>query len=368
MPGIFISYRREDASGHAGRIYDALRQRFDEEVFMDVGIEPGVDFVEQIDHAVGSCRVLVVVIGPRWSTMEDAKGRRRLEHPGDLIRVEVEAGLRKPGVRVIPVLVQGATMPSAEELPRSLGGLARRNALELSDARWSYDVDRLTATVERVMGMPARASEASEGPQLYGVQKYAGAGNERIERPPTPGSVRGRPRERPVSADWLRRRSRLLLPVLALALAAGIAVVIVADQPGSSPSAPQGESEIYRDSGSHVSPDKIEVSNLLATGEHKHPTIGDRIKIAFSLKNVGSKPLTFDETFIAARDPSETNKDFAEENMGKVLAPGDAVEISSTIVVDARGLWEFWPCYSLPRGSDYYCPDEWRSFQVPVGQ
>jgi hypothetical protein len=87
-PGIFISYRREDAPGHAGRLYDALVARFgDGQVFMDLDMELGVDFVEQINDAVGSCRLLVAVVGPRWATVEDAPGRRRLDDPADFVRV-----------------------------------------------------------------------------------------------------------------------------------------------------------------------------------------------------------------------------------------------------------------------------------------
>ena len=112
---------------------------------MDLSMELGIDFVEHINKAVGSCRLLVAVIGPRWASTQDAHGRRRLDDPADFIRVEVETGLRRPEVRVVPVLVQGARMPDADELPASLAELARRNALEVSDARWhprQLDEDR----------------------------------------------------------------------------------------------------------------------------------------------------------------------------------------------------------------------------------
>lgn len=133
-------------------MYDALSARFgDDQVFMDLTMDPGVDFVEQINEAVASCRLLIAVIGPRWATVRDAQGRRRLDNPTDFIRLELEAGLRRRDVRVVPVLVQGAAMPSADELPPPLAGLARRNALELSDARWGYDVDRLASAAARVL-------------------------------------------------------------------------------------------------------------------------------------------------------------------------------------------------------------------------
>jgi hypothetical protein len=150
-----------------------------------------------------------------------------------------------------------------------------------------------------------------------------------------------------------------------LAVAAGVVAVIVATH-GSSPSSPPGASEIYRDTKSFVSADAIELSNLHATSQRQPPIIHDRIRIGFSLKNVGDKPVTFVETFIAARDPGGANQDFAEENDGRKVAPGEVVEISGVTVLDVRGVWKFWPCYELPRGDD--CPDEWRSFQVHVGQ
>ena len=85
MPEIFLSYRREDSSGHAGRIFDCMRDRFgDESVFMDVtDIQPGVDFTEALDSALSSCRVVLVVIGTQWLTSTDSSGRRRLDDPGE---------------------------------------------------------------------------------------------------------------------------------------------------------------------------------------------------------------------------------------------------------------------------------------------
>ncbi|MDX6678244.1 MAG: hypothetical protein QOE31_2296 [Solirubrobacteraceae bacterium] len=155
-PRLFISYRRDDAPGHAGRLYDELSRRFGEsQVFMDLNMEPGVDFVEQINDAVGSCSLLIAVIGPHWTTAQDAHGDLRLDDPADFVRAEVQAALSRRGVRVIPALVEGARMPNAGELPPSLADLVRRNALELSDARWSTDVERLVSTVEAVLEHPA---------------------------------------------------------------------------------------------------------------------------------------------------------------------------------------------------------------------
>jgi hypothetical protein len=153
MAGIFISYRRDDSAGHAGRLFDDLRDRFgSDRLVMDIDtIEPGVDFVEFIQNAVAAAEVLLVVIGKRWLTSTDARRRRRLNDPMDFVRLEIETALER-NVRVIPVLVQGATMPREEALPDSLRKLSRRQAHELSDARWKYDVDCLIEILERIVG------------------------------------------------------------------------------------------------------------------------------------------------------------------------------------------------------------------------
>ena len=136
MAGIFISYRREDTAGHAGRLFDRLTQHFGKvRIFMDVSdIEPGTDFVEAIDKAVGSCEILIVVIGREWLTCREPGGQRRLENPNDFIRLEAATALKR-NIRVIPVLVQGARMPKSAELPADLEKLSRRQGIEISDTR-----------------------------------------------------------------------------------------------------------------------------------------------------------------------------------------------------------------------------------------
>jgi hypothetical protein len=149
---VFISYRRRETAGHAGRLYDRLAEHFgDERVFMDLRMEPGLDFVEQIDEAVTHCDALLSLIGAQWLDMRDAHGHRRLDDPNDFARLEVEAALARD-VRVIPVLLQDAKMPEPEDLPESLAPLARRHAIELSDERWDYDVGRLIEVLDRTIG------------------------------------------------------------------------------------------------------------------------------------------------------------------------------------------------------------------------
>jgi hypothetical protein len=158
---IFLSYRRDDTAGHAGRLRDSLAERFGPgRVFMDLeSIGAGADFVEVIRDAVGSSRVVIVLIGRRWLSAADKNGDRRLDNPQDFVRLEVETALGR-GARVIPVLVQGAEMPTEEALPGPLAKLARRNAIEVSDSRWSFDVDRLADAIEEALKQePAKPPE-----------------------------------------------------------------------------------------------------------------------------------------------------------------------------------------------------------------
>jgi hypothetical protein len=163
-PKVFISYRREETAGHAGRLYDAIGARFGERnVFMDVDLAPGIDFVEQITEAVGACDALLVVMGPTWATTLDDRGHARLADPNDFVRLELETALRRPDVRVIPLLVAGARMPDPDDLPESVRALARRNALGLSDLRWRDDVRRLVSTLEELLEGPRDLAETAAG-------------------------------------------------------------------------------------------------------------------------------------------------------------------------------------------------------------
>ena len=141
----------EDSAGHVGRLYDVLTDKFGvDRVFIDIDhIEAGEDFVDVLNRAVASCRALLVVIGPAWLTSAGAKGRR-LDDPADFGRLEIAAGLSR-NVRVIPVLVHYATMPTASDLPADLAALARRQAVELSDHRWKQDVQALVRALEPLL-------------------------------------------------------------------------------------------------------------------------------------------------------------------------------------------------------------------------
>jgi hypothetical protein len=149
---IFISYRREETAYPAGWLYDRLADHFGgDQVFKDVdSIELGDDFVEKITSAVGSCDVLLALIGAEWLTITDARGRRRLDNTDDFVRLEIEAALTR-NVRVIPILVDEAKMPHADELPPSLARLVRRQALELSPSRFASDTGRLLKVLDRTL-------------------------------------------------------------------------------------------------------------------------------------------------------------------------------------------------------------------------
>jgi hypothetical protein len=150
--GIFVSYRRQESKDFAGRLYDRLADRFGEgQVFIDVdAIGLGVDFGEEISRAVAACQVLLAVIGPTWLTTTDERGRRRLDDPDDLVRLEIEAALAR-GVQVIPILVEGAIMPGRDDLPESLASLARRNALFIRHESFRHDAGWLVAAIESVL-------------------------------------------------------------------------------------------------------------------------------------------------------------------------------------------------------------------------
>lgn len=149
---IFINYRRDDAAGYAGRMYDRLVDRFGKDsIFMDVSaIEAGLDFANVLEDAVQSCDVAVVLIGPNWLKITDASGRRRLDDPDDYVRLEVSIALKRD-IRVIPVLVGGAEMPRADELPDDLKSLPRRHALKVDHVSFDADVKNLINHLESAL-------------------------------------------------------------------------------------------------------------------------------------------------------------------------------------------------------------------------
>lgn len=147
---IFISYRRQETSHLAGRLYDRLANRFGAaQVFVDVdSIEPGMDFTESIVRAVGTSDVLLAFIGPQWLTVTDYEGQRRIDDPQDLVRLEINTALARD-IRVIPVLVDGAPIPNQQSLPDDLSTLALRQAIPIRSGSFRPDTDYLMEVIEK---------------------------------------------------------------------------------------------------------------------------------------------------------------------------------------------------------------------------
>ena len=216
---VFISYRRGDSAGHTGRLYDGLGAAFgDAAIFMDIdAIDPGVDFAQRIREALATCRVVLVVIGPRWIDASGDDGARRLDDPQDYLRMEIAAALQRNSALVIPVLVAGADMPAPGQLPEPLQPLALRQAVELSDPRWNFDVARLEDVIRRTIARrpdptPPEAEERSK----------AGSGGGR--RPPTdepPGDGDGHGGDASGERPSSRVSSTVLAIVLVVLLAGG---------------------------------------------------------------------------------------------------------------------------------------------------
>lgn len=159
MTKIFISYRRADSRKDAGRIYDRLVESFGKDnVFKDVDSIPmGVDFRGVLREAVAKCDVQLVIIGKVWLSVTDEHGQRRLDNPGDFVRIEVETALQRDSCTVIPVLVDNAAMPAADDLPLDLRELAFKNATVVrDDPDFHTDVTRIIRSLGAPVASPAR--------------------------------------------------------------------------------------------------------------------------------------------------------------------------------------------------------------------
>jgi hypothetical protein len=154
---IFLSYRRSDVGGHAGRLADALLQRLGaKSVFQDViAIAPGQDFTVELDRALDDSDAVLAVIGPGWLTAATPQGAPRLFEADDYVRLELARALNR-NVRVVPVLVGGAALPAATDLPDELRGLVHRQAVVLHDETWHQDVDGLVGSLRGEPAVPAR--------------------------------------------------------------------------------------------------------------------------------------------------------------------------------------------------------------------
>jgi hypothetical protein len=165
---IFISYRREDASGDARSIEQHLRQALGKQhVFFDIdSIERGKDFRVTLRDYLERTKVLLAIMGPSWIALTDGEGKRRLDDPADYVRMEIGSALRS-NIRVIPVLIQGARMPYAEDLPEDIREIAFRQAANITHSNFSSDVGALERDIRNILGLSppetAHVSRAQNG-------------------------------------------------------------------------------------------------------------------------------------------------------------------------------------------------------------
>src|SRR5262249_36305011 len=146
---VFISYRRDESAGHAGRVHDRLEREFGRDLlFMDVDAVPlGVNFVKVLSEEVAKCDVLLAVIGPNWLNARDEDGNRRLDNPHDFVRIEIGAALQRT-IPVIPILLDGAKVPKPSQLPKELEELSLRNGLDVRHVSFHNDIDKLVRSLK----------------------------------------------------------------------------------------------------------------------------------------------------------------------------------------------------------------------------
>jgi len=150
--GICISYRRDDTAATAGRIRDKLSEHFGESrVFMDIdSIEPGSDFPKAIRTAVGLSQVLLVLIGRQWLILDERSSKPRIFDPSDWVTIEIKTALQND-IRLIPILVDGAIMPSRKELPPTVRDLADRQAFEITNKRFNSSLSPLISFLDEII-------------------------------------------------------------------------------------------------------------------------------------------------------------------------------------------------------------------------
>jgi hypothetical protein len=211
---IFLSYRREDSAGEAGRLSDRLALELgSDSVFMDVdGIPLGTDFVKRLTAEVASCDVLLAMIGPKWLDIQDEDGNRRLDDPRDFVRVEISAALERD-IPVIPILLNGSKVPRADRLPPNLGNLAVRNGLDVRHVSFHADVGRLVRELKQMQ-------HRNDGKGVDGKPETPIA-------PPQASFARGLSHDTPVTAaPTTKQLSARALGLLVLSAIAGLGIGI----------------------------------------------------------------------------------------------------------------------------------------------
>ena len=353
---IFICYRREETAYPAGWLYERLAERFGSgQVFKDVdSIQLGDDFVEVISRAVGSCDVLLALIGEHWLTSVDDHGRRRLDDPADFVRVEIEAALTRQ-VRVIPILVDGARMPHAEELPDSLAKLVRRQALELSPSHFESDTGRLFRVLDWTLAdvRGEQGDTAAEGTPAEVAPAPAPAAVQEAPASPPPATPppAGQDRRRPSVRTWALAGAGIVLVLL-------IAAVLLNRQ-----GTREAGGELGADPSAVTSSDGLRLTGLEAVSSPSPPTVGATATVRYSLTNDGDQDIQLVSVFLGVRNGADDHRD-VELSPARTLAPGETVAVQGQVLLDSAGTWRLWPCYELGGGG--LCPDHWQSFTLDV--
>ena len=244
---IFISYRRQDSAYPAGWLYDRLAERFGpDQIFKDVdSIELGDDFVETITNAVGSCDILLALIGQDWLDIAGSDGSRRLDDPDDFVRLEIEAALARK-VLLIPILIDGAMMPRGDQLPPSIAPMVRRQALELSPNRFRLDTERLLDVMARTL---ADIQDEQAGEPAVEVPAELAA------EAPAEEPVKAETRPKPLGSPTVSRR--VLLSVGAAVAAVAVVVAIVLNAQADDPKKDAGATDGPTPAAEATAPPKL---------------------------------------------------------------------------------------------------------------
>jgi hypothetical protein len=177
---VFISYRRSDSAGHAGRVHDRLARELGRDLlFMDVDAVPlGANFVKVLADEVAKCDVLLAIIGPTWSS-------GRLSNSDDYVRIEIAAALKR-GIPVIPILLDNTPIPSPSDLPDDLKELAERNGLNVRHASFHADLDKLIRALKASKPTNWRDERSQDGfssifDEIFGIKGSNNGGDVRYE-------------------------------------------------------------------------------------------------------------------------------------------------------------------------------------------
>jgi TIR domain len=259
---IFISYRRDDSEGEAGRLFDDLTREFgSNSVFMDVaGIRPGVDFVQAIEQNVADCGVLLAIIGPTWASIANASGQRRLDDPNDFVVLEIASALKRE-VPVIPVLVHAAKMPSQDQLPESLKSFSHRNSVELSHARWPSDVQLLIEALNSYVA-PSKATVQEPVHATVPVQLP----------PPHQPAATAPPDVKKSSVPWIAGIGGLVVIVAAIAI-----YLVMRQAPAPQAQAPQAQAPQAQAAQAPAPPSIIGTWKNAGSGRRAEDTISSLV-------------------------------------------------------------------------------------------